>query len=712
MRTDLGPVTAYAAAVAAGYTGTAADFARQQADYAGSAKQVAEDRTAVESAKQSVDQTVGQFDTHAAAVERDAIDAIQTAGDNAKTEGVTAVQEAQRTGVAAVESARESGVEAVQAAQGTGVSAVNEAQEAGVSAVTAAQKTAQESIETARTDAVQVVETAKTEGVAAVNAAVEDGKSNFVTDETLTLSGRAADAKAVGDELAKKADKDDAMSWSQWFDLHRTGWHGGVTYEDGSPSTIGTKTGDNADLVVIPSTNTEANRDDYKGNLMWDGIVVNGYYDANGDPHITAVEGSPEFALDGSNGDVYVAFLSGYYNAAEYAKGNWDFRDTPAPGYIAEPKAIRADESVRSFYLVAKYPMSIGSDGLPASISGKPIQDKISQNNQIAKFRAKGDQYCGITTGDIFWFQSRYEMKYARRSSDDTFTGCTGYTTQAPATVEESGVKRVIISKGNASALMVGSYVSIGHGDLNNGAIVLDRGYDRIHEIARDVKILKIEPYDDANTAIYVDVEDPFDVASVALSDTITSPVYVSTCHWWTGSCDDVQGSDGSPYNCKDYKNPFMLSHVEFGHGAYEVVADIIFKTTLDDTDTFWQTPYIVDDAAKIATSITEDYVKLGVVIPDTAVSWKYISKLEADPRYPFIQVPVEIDGSSSTYCGNVLHTGSRNNNSQRQWLWFGNLNSRSGAGLRCVGAHADVDVAWGSRVARLSSLRRGVLAA
>ena len=55
----------------------------------------------------------------------------------------------------------------------------------------------------------QAVETAKTEGVAAVNAAVEAGKINFVTDESLTLSGRAADAKVVGDELAKKADQTD-----------------------------------------------------------------------------------------------------------------------------------------------------------------------------------------------------------------------------------------------------------------------------------------------------------------------------------------------------------------------------------------------------------------------------------------------------------------------------------------------------------------------
>ena len=97
--TDLGSVTAYAAAVEKGYTGTRDDFGQLLANFAGSAQQVAEDRVAVENAKKSVDQTVEQFDAHSARVTQEAIDAIQTVGDSTKAEGVAAVQNAQRVGV-------------------------------------------------------------------------------------------------------------------------------------------------------------------------------------------------------------------------------------------------------------------------------------------------------------------------------------------------------------------------------------------------------------------------------------------------------------------------------------------------------------------------------------------------------------------------------------------------------------------------------------
>ena len=113
----------------------------------------------------------------------------------------------------------------------------------------------------------------------------------------------------------KKADKEDAITWSQWFDLHRTGWHGGVTFPQfaSSQSPLGTKTGDNADVVVQTSTATTKGRNDFADkpvtDLMFNGLEVNGYIDEDGEPHITAVKGSPEFSRDGSNGDVYMAFF-------------------------------------------------------------------------------------------------------------------------------------------------------------------------------------------------------------------------------------------------------------------------------------------------------------------------------------------------------------------------------------------------------------------
>lgn len=129
----------------------------------------------------------------------DARTAAEQSLSEAKTDGVAAIETAKTEGLQAIdkakgdiETARSGAIKDIDAAKTSGVQAVE--------AVTAG-------IEQTKTAAVQAVETAENEGVAAVNAAVEAGKTNFVTDESLTLSGRAADAKVVGDELAKKADQ-------------------------------------------------------------------------------------------------------------------------------------------------------------------------------------------------------------------------------------------------------------------------------------------------------------------------------------------------------------------------------------------------------------------------------------------------------------------------------------------------------------------------
>lgn len=129
---------------------------------------------------------------------------------DARTAAEQSLSEAEIDGVAAIETAKTEGLQAIdkaksdiEAARSGAIKDIDAAKTSGVQAV----KAVTAGIEQTKTAAVQAVETAENEGVAAVNAAVEAGKTNFVTDESLTLSGRAADAKIVGDELAKKADQ-------------------------------------------------------------------------------------------------------------------------------------------------------------------------------------------------------------------------------------------------------------------------------------------------------------------------------------------------------------------------------------------------------------------------------------------------------------------------------------------------------------------------
>ena len=140
----------------------------------------------------------------------DARTAAEQSLSEAKTDGVSAIETVKTEGLQAIdkaksdiETARSGAIKDIDAAKTSGVQAV----EAVTAGIEQTKTSALEEIDGSKTAAVQAVNAAENKGVAAVNAAVEAGKTNFVTDESLTLSGRAADAKAVGDELAKKADR-------------------------------------------------------------------------------------------------------------------------------------------------------------------------------------------------------------------------------------------------------------------------------------------------------------------------------------------------------------------------------------------------------------------------------------------------------------------------------------------------------------------------
>lgn len=224
----------------------AADRAETAAGNAAESKAAAEDaaeqadksRVAAETAAKHVADAGRTALTGIASAKTDAVETIETtktgavkavdaaretaikAVTDARTAAEQSLSEAKTDGVAAIETAKTEGLQTIDKAKGDietarsgAIKDIDTAKTSGVQAVEAVtagieqtKTSALEEIGSSKTAAVQAVETAENEGVAAVNAAVEAGKTNFVTDESLTLSGRAADAKAVGDELAKKAD--------------------------------------------------------------------------------------------------------------------------------------------------------------------------------------------------------------------------------------------------------------------------------------------------------------------------------------------------------------------------------------------------------------------------------------------------------------------------------------------------------------------------
>lgn len=262
-------------------------------------------------------------------------------------------------------------------------------------------------------------------------------------------------------------------------------------------------------------------------------------------------------------------------------------------------------------------------------------------------------------------------------------TGCNSYTSQEMAAVAETGVTRVILPKAKANNYIVGSYVSVGDIGSNTNK---DRYYSYMHNLAYDVKVLKIEAIDDTNSAVYVDAE-PFNT---------TLTTCISTMPWRTGSTDSVLGSDGSPFSNTDNRNPFKIQGIETGYGAYEVLSNVFMDIVTDGDGTPKRDVYICMDASLLTTDMNAAktrYKKVAAQVAYTAASWKYISKCFVDPALG-IMVPTETKAGSTTGFCNGLYTDS-GTSGQREWLSVGTLSNGSVYGLWILTAYGGVGYAY-----------------
>lgn len=229
---DLGAVTAYAAAVNRGYTGTKEEFETLMASYATVAQQAAESAQSAEQSAQSASGSATDAQTAQGTAQQAATDA-QTAQASAQGYAQSAQQSAQSASQYAqnAESAKDTAVDAVDGFASGAQQALESVNSAGINwkSLAEAQKLDSEawavgkrggedvgssdpayhnnakyyaesvsaSAQTA-TDAAQTATQKASEAQASASAAAESART-LTIDATLTQSGQAADSKAVGD---------------------------------------------------------------------------------------------------------------------------------------------------------------------------------------------------------------------------------------------------------------------------------------------------------------------------------------------------------------------------------------------------------------------------------------------------------------------------------------------------------------------------------
>ena len=418
-------------------------------------------------------------------------------------------------------------------------------------------------------------------------------------------------------------------------------------------------------------------------------MEVNGGCENSGVPYVAAINGDKNFSRAHSDEDTCILTPVLYTREVETDTTMQIYiSDTKYPGYEPEAGAILPDGTLRPYMLRAKYPLSKDSQGRPRSTSGiKPLTRTVSHNSLIDIMDTKTTGYSGKTQNDEWYVKIMFLMKYASKNSQKYFSGCTGHMEQIRPTVSEQSVTRIVVANADAAKIPVGSSMMFGTNTSGNN----NRWQTTSFDIFDGAKVIKIDPYDDNNSAVYFAGVSPFSTETTYL---------LSTAPWICGSCDSVSG-DGSPTNRTSGREPYTIQGIELGHGIYEVFGNVILSNA---DGTGWKV-HVNPDSQKEATSITGDYIDTGVKYDGgTADAWHYY-------QYPKtvngLMLSLGSNASTSTGICDGVYLNKNATTGTREWFSLGGLWDWGDAGLWCVIGSYGLGVASWSIGSRRSYIGR-----
>ena len=381
-------------------------------------------------------------------------------------------------------------------------------------------------------------------------------------------------------------------------------------------TSAGTRTGAAAEFVFTPGTDTSAGQNDFDGVYPWAGMrrcccTLN----ADGTVTVNAYKGQPGYIEDGTNGEVLVEvplfYVSGMLDV------NPRVSAVPMPGFRAPKKFQNADGSLKQKCYLPAFPGSIGADGKLHSIAGVVSTGNKTISQFLAAARLWGETYSIGTSADFEVLAYLMIVVYGTRSTQEKIRGVSNlYATNVAVTGARTSEAAVTVGK---DVLEVGMVISIGTGAENES-------------VAGRRIVTAIEAIEG-------------DTANVKASFT-GDPVTTTTDHkiWRimqsTGTANSVISTCGSPVSNTDGRHSFVFYGVENPLYGNQWRFECDWKL-IDDV------PYYCDDPTKYQWSSADDYTKLdGLVLPNEG----WAKNLQADERFPWLQITKEVGGSSGTY--------------------------------------------------------------
>ena len=434
----------------------------------------------------------------------------------------------------------------------------------------------------------------------------------------------------------------------------------------------------------VPSTLTQVGSDPYYDRGAFRYYNVNATVDDNGTYHVTGIDRFGGFVNDGTK-DVFVLTPVRYERQTDTGDGYIElaFSDTPHQGLHREARsADYATGEPMPYMLRAKYGMSIDSNGKPWSVTAAKIANRtVSQSNLATTCAKKGTRYSGLTFADDAYVYDMFLMKYATKSSQSVFVGCTNHQEQVHPTLEEDGVKRVIVAKADAAKWPVGSAFMLGKQETASS----DRADVQCYNVFDSLKMVSKSDVDDSNTALYFETDTAFDTKTTYL---------LSTAPWRSGACDGIV-YDGSPTDNTSGREPFVIQGIEQMSGMLEIIHDGMAS----NDGTGWVLGE-VNTTTNVASSYTSDYGTVCEMPKQTADNWYWpVFSQKKGVAY----TPSGTGGSSTSGVGDAIYLNQLAATGTREVLSRGVLGNGSDAGLRCVVLNVGLGNAWWYICSRLS---------
>ena len=481
-----------------------------------------------------------------------------------------------------------------------------------------------------------------------------------------------------------------------YYNLQRTGkvYQTKIWKFATNPTSTGEKLLDNAGLEFVPSTDTTEGKDDYlNGNHpMFEWVHCNYKRNDDGTAYPVATEYDDNYATTGAV-DVGAMQMSFYWNW-DASNPEYDLvtiSDMPNEKYGLKPwtECKRADGTVLPYCIGSAYVSGVASDGLLRSQPGLKPERNQSHNNIITNYQKKGKGYWGAGA-ERNTFQILFNIiKGATKNSQSLFQGCTSYNFQYSASIQSADAHTYFpVTNAQAENIIVGSYVSVGYGQLNDtkNGVNNDCGVTNIHKYADDVKVLRIETLDENNKAVYLDIKTGFNTTPIKLSDTVNAPITISSMHWWSGTTDTVIGRhDGYPVSNTDGKHPYRVQGREYTVGGYMVASDTVMDFQSDYSKKVYIAPKGLAHSSSDAT-IRSKYTCIGTIPanPDGGGSDYCIGDISVDVNTGG-WFPSAKGSSNSQGWADMLYAGGTSTSGTREYLMGGALGDSSYAGCSYV---------------------------